>query len=94
MSTLIHADIFFFITTIAVILITLAMVVALIYVIFILRNIFRLSKTVEDETHRIISDVEELRSDVKKKGANAASRWRAGKRFFKNIFLLGSKREK
>lgn len=44
MNTLIQADIFFFVTTIAVILIALLFLVAVFYIILILRDIRKVSK--------------------------------------------------
>jgi Na+-transporting NADH:ubiquinone oxidoreductase subunit NqrC len=65
MQTLIHADIFFFITTIAVILVTLVAVIVLVYVVIILKDIRRLSRTIKQEGEEIIQDVHVFREEVK-----------------------------
>jgi hypothetical protein len=68
METLIHADIFFFVSTIALVLITIGIVIALIYLIKILRNVSDVSEKVKVESSEIISDIKTLRTDIKKEG--------------------------
>ena len=65
MQTLIHADAFFFITTVAVILVTLVAVVILVYIVFILKDIRDLSRTIKREGTEIIEDVHVFREEVK-----------------------------
>lgn len=65
MQTLIHADIFFFVTTIAVILVTLVAVIVLIYTVIILKDIRELSRTIKKEGEEIIGDVHVFRQEVK-----------------------------
>jgi Na+-transporting NADH:ubiquinone oxidoreductase subunit NqrC len=65
MQTLIHADIFFFITTIAVIVVALVAVIVLIYTVFILKDIRDLSRTIKKEGEEIIQDVHVFREEVK-----------------------------
>jgi hypothetical protein len=67
-ETLIHADIFFFVTTIIVILIGLGIIVALYYIIRILRAIDFISKEVKGETVEIIEDVRTFRTSMKEDG--------------------------
>jgi len=68
MDTLVQADIFFFITSIAISLVTIAMLMALFVLFQILRDIRYTSKRIREETDRIISDVDDLREFVKKEG--------------------------
>ena len=68
MQTLIHADIFFFVTTIAVVIIAVGTFIALAYVIKILRNVSDVSKKVRDESEEIVNDVHEMRHSIKKEG--------------------------
>ncbi len=68
METLIHADIFFFISTIALIIISIGLVIAVIYVIKILHNIFHVSEKVKEGSDEILSDIQNLRADVKTQG--------------------------
>jgi ABC-type multidrug transport system fused ATPase/permease subunit len=65
MQTLIHADIFFFVTTIAVVLVTLVAVIVLIYIIFILKDIRELSRTIKKEGQEIMEDVHVFRQETK-----------------------------
>ena len=64
MQTLIHADIFFFVTTITVIVVGIAIIVALIFVILILRNLYKLSATVKNEADLIADDIDAMRARV------------------------------
>ncbi len=68
MDTLIHADIFFFVTTVALIVVSAFIVVALIYVILILRDVSKVSKKVQEESSEIIDDLKTLRTSVKQEG--------------------------
>lgn len=80
MEGLLKSDIFFFLTGLAVILVTALVVIALIYVIKILRDLRDISHTVKEESEEIKSDIDSLRANVKKGGnkikkiiSNAAS---------------------
>ena len=68
MSTLIHADIFFFVTTIAVVLIASLFIVVIIYVVRILNDLHYISGVVRKETDLIAADIEEMREDMKGQG--------------------------
>ena len=65
MQTLIHADIFFFITTIAVILVTLVSVIILIYIVIILKDVRELSRIIKREGTEITEDMHAFRQEVK-----------------------------
>lgn len=68
MQTLIHADIFFFITSIFVFVSTIILAVAGIYFILILRDMKDISGKVRREGGEIIEDVKELREKIKEEG--------------------------
>jgi hypothetical protein len=85
MDTLIHADIFFFITSVAVIAFTVIMVIVLIYVIIILKDIRYISRKVRDESDVILEDVHELRANVKAQGFAVGHFYT----FFKKLFIKG-----
>lgn len=68
MNTLIHADIFFFISTIALVFISLGLIISLVYIIKILRNVSDVSDKVKDESTEILADIKEMRTDIKKEG--------------------------
>lgn len=88
MSTLIHADIFFFVTTILVIIIAIIFIILLIYAIASLRTLFRISKTIEIETNKVVGDVEALRHDLHRHHAGMKARLAVFKRFFRRLFKL------
>jgi ABC-type bacteriocin/lantibiotic exporter with double-glycine peptidase domain len=73
MDTLIHADIFFFISTIALVFISLGLVIAIIYLIKILRDVSEVSHKVKEESIEIIDNVKTLRTDIKREGFRFAS---------------------
>ena len=68
MDTLIHADIFFFVTTIAVVAVGIAFTVALAYSISILKNVRAVSKAVREETNLVREDIQAARENVKREG--------------------------
>jgi len=72
MDTLIHADIFFFISTVVLVFVGILAVVALYYVIRILRDIDEVSKKAKVEASEIIDDVRLIRAKVKEQGMKAA----------------------
>jgi hypothetical protein len=69
MAEFIKMDVFFVVTTIAVVLVGTLLGVALFYVIRILRNVEHVSERVAEESDYIKSDLEELRTNVRKEGA-------------------------
>lgn len=72
MDTLIHADIFFFVTTIAVIVITVVLTVLIIYLVKVLENVRKITDAVNEETVLLRRDIGDLRSEVRARGARAA----------------------
>lgn len=73
METLIKADIFFFITSIFVIFLTVGFGVTLIYIIPILKDMRHLSALAREEGDKLAEDLDELRSAVKEEGMKARS---------------------
>ena len=69
MDTLAKADIFFFVTTIAVVIIGILLAIVLTYSIFILKDMKALSKRAKEEGERIMDDIESLRLGSLSKGA-------------------------
>jgi hypothetical protein len=68
MNTLIHADVFFFVTTIALIVVAVGVVIIIVYVIRILRDVAAMSRTIKKETEVVLGDIELLRTSVKNNG--------------------------
>jgi len=73
MGTLIQADIFFFITSISVVFLTVGFGVALMYIIPILKDMRHLSALAREEGDKLAQDIDELRSAVKEEGMKARS---------------------
>jgi predicted Holliday junction resolvase-like endonuclease len=71
-------DVFFFVTTIAVIIFTLLVAVAAIYIIKILRDIKYITKKAKSEADIISEELSDLRDNVKTQGAKL--------KFFGNFF--------
>ncbi len=89
MQELVHADIFFFVTSIAVILVGVGICVVLFYLIRILRNIRDITGRVDEGSKLLAEDFGELRSSLKAKGfvwgnlfsfLKKRSRWFSSKR--------------
>ena len=71
-ASFIHADIFFFISTIALVLITAGIVWALVYVVRILKNVRDISDRAKAEWEEIVQDAEKLRGVLREEG----TKWR------------------
>jgi hypothetical protein len=69
MQELIHADIFFFISAVAVVVITAGLVSVFYYLIRILKNVHEISERAKKVSEEIETDIESLRNGVKG-GAN------------------------
>lgn len=66
MTQLLKSDIFFVVTTIAVVAVAIAIIIALIYLIGVLRDARKLSSKAREEGEAIIHDVGEIREAAKK----------------------------
>lgn len=86
MTGLLKSDIFFVVTTFAVVFVSVALVVALIYVIRILKDMKVLSRKVKDEGEKVLEDVAEFRRDAK-------ARWKFLSGVF-SFFGFSKKRKK
>jgi hypothetical protein len=82
MNTLIHADIFFFVTTVAVIVITIALTVLIVYLVKVFRSVRKIADAVSDETVLLRKDIADLRSEVRVRGARAVGAFDWLERFF------------
>jgi hypothetical protein len=86
MQTLIHADMFFVITAVSVVLLTICLIVIAVLVMMILRNVYKISNTVRDETGRISDDIDALRTETKDSGIVGVYK------FFKSLFSKKKRR--
>jgi hypothetical protein len=65
MDTFMKADIFFFVTTIAVALVSLGLLIMFVYVVRFMRTCNRIAKSVEERADEIGEDVGEMIEDVR-----------------------------
>lgn len=63
------SEIFFFITSIAVVILTILLGILITYLIRILRNVDNISEKAKDEAGLIKEDIAELRENIKTEGA-------------------------
>ena len=84
MNDLIHADIFFFVTTIAVVVVGIIFAVALIYLVMTLRRIRKIADLVHEEAVLVQEDMHDLRDAVRREGFKLKTVF-AFSKFFKNI---------
>ncbi len=68
MTEILQTNIFFFITSVAVVLVTILVAWALYYVVGILRNVRDISQRIDTETIHLQHDIKKLRSTVKTEG--------------------------
>lgn len=73
METLTLTDLFFWLTGIAVIIITTLSVIALVYLIFFLRAIRKVADQAQRATEMVTEDFVNLRNNIKEKGFNLRS---------------------
>lgn len=86
MADLAKSDVFFVITTAAVIVITVIVAVLLAYLFIIIRDVKEVVRKVKEESGEVIEDVKELRHRLREQGS-ALGRASAVARFFKSAFL-------
>ena len=82
MDTLIHADIFFFVTTIAVVVVTIALTVLVVYLVKVFRNVRKITDMVSEETILLRRDIGDLRNELRARGTRAAGALDWLERFF------------
>jgi len=90
MDTLIHADVFFFVTTVMIVIVGIAFTIALIYLATVLSDIKEISKQVKEETILFREDIGNLRSDIRQEGF----RVERFLMFFRNLFKKNKPRSK
>lgn len=85
-SSFIHADIFFFVSTVALVLITAALIWALVYVIGILKNVRDITDRAKAEWSDIVVDVRKLRAALRDEGV----KWKHVVDLVRNFFVRDS----
>ncbi len=73
MNTLIHADIFFYITTIVVLILAFLVSILIFFLIKTFKHVSDIAERVKQESTHIIDDVSELREKIKEEGTKMAS---------------------
>lgn len=73
MEAVLKSDVFFLITSAAVVVLSAVLLVALYYLIKILRDVKEISRTVKKESELIVRDVDAVRRSIKKKGKQVSS---------------------
>ena len=71
-ETIVNADIFFFITALAVILITLVVLALLIVIINIFANVMHITKRVRRESDALIDDVQAIHAAVRRQSSRVS----------------------
>lgn len=82
-DSIIHADIFFFISTIALVGISIGICIALYYLIKILRNVREFSDIVKAEGSEIVADVRKARLALRDEGM----KWKHVVDLIRNFFI-------
>lgn len=67
-DSFIHADIFFFISSVALVIISIGITVLIIYLISIMKNIRDISEKVKGESGELIKDIKDLRITLRQEG--------------------------
>lgn len=86
-SSIIHADIFFYITSISVVVVTIMLIVLFYYVVRIVRNVEHTSEKIKEESDNILEDISMIRESIEEQG----NKFAGVLRFIFGSFL-GSKR--
>lgn len=89
MDKLVHADIFFFITTCAIVVLTIIFGIALVYGIFIAKNVHYVVKKIKEESDNISGDIAHARQKIREQGMKVASYIS----FFKSLVSFGTARK-
>ena len=94
MSSLIHADIFFLITTIVVIVVGILLAFVLLKLAGILKNVKDISDEAKEEAARIVTDVADLRQEIREHGEKFSGAMGVVENFLPKSRKVGSKQIK
>lgn len=86
MNTLQNADTFFYITSIAVIMVSVLVIILLVYVVKIVQTISQIANTIRRESEHVAEDIAELRGKVKQETMKVGAFWQFVTGFFLNKF--------
>lgn len=82
MDSFIHAEIFFVVTTVSIIVLSIGGIISLIFIIKILNNIHRISRVIHTESNLITEDIQQLRETAHKGNLTAGDIFH----FFRGLF--------
>lgn len=89
-ESLIKADVFFFVATISLVVLTFLLMVGLIYVVSILRTIKKISRAAQAGTESVVEGIAEAKSELSKSGYVPEAIYS----IFKRLYSKGAKRKK
>jgi hypothetical protein len=89
-ESLIHADVFFFISTLALVVISIGISICLFYAIKILRNVRDISDKAKEESAEIAADIKKLRHALRDEGI----KWRHVADLARSFFAKKTKKVK
>lgn len=87
MTEIMKSDVFFFVTTIAVVVVSGVLAVALLYVVSILKDAKELSVKAREEGSAILDDIGEIRQEAKGKGLRILD-------IIQSLFSFGKKKKR
>lgn len=88
-TSLIHADIFFFISTIALVIISAGIVTFLVYAIGIAKNVRDISDRLKAESVEVVVDIQKLRRAIRDEGM----KWGHVANLIRGFFMHSSNKE-
>jgi ABC-type siderophore export system fused ATPase/permease subunit len=88
-ESLIHADIFFFVSTIALVVLSIGFAIALFYVIKILRDAREISDKIKVESGEIVADSKKLRAALRDEGL----KWKHVGHLIRGFFMKDSEKK-
>ena len=88
MDSIIKSEIFFFITSIAVIVLSIGAAAVLVYAIRVLRDVDHVAKLVRDESDLIAKDVSQLRESAEKEGVKISRLARLFRKYFNKYIKI------
>jgi len=88
MDSIVKAEIFFFITSIAVIVLSVGAAAVLVYAIRVLRDVDHVAKLVRDESDLIAKDVSQLRESAEKEGVKISRLARLFRKYFNKYIKI------
>ena len=94
MTEIAKSEIFFFVTTIIVVVLGILSTVILVYGIYIFKNIKEISDRIKKESELISDDIRELRANLRAELRTEGRHWKAVGKFVRSILSRRSGRNK